>query len=120
VGIAAWGAIFLGRGADKVEQLATGTPAATGERPRELIEAVSSGNLDTALASVPPGARQGVEGAARDGFLSGLNEVFMLGGIFAFAAALIALWLVRERDIEREPLELEAPHVEREPELEPA
>jgi EmrB/QacA subfamily drug resistance transporter len=122
VGIAAWGAIFLGRGAEKIEQLAAGTPAATGERPRQLIEAVSSGNLDTALGAVPPGARQGVAGAARDGFLSGLNELFLLGGIFAFAAALVALWLVRERDIEREPVELEAPQVERqlEPELEAA
>ena len=120
VGIAAWGAIFLGRGAEKVEQLAAGTPAATGERPRQLIEAVSSGNLDTALASVPPGARQNVAGAARDGFLSGLNEIFLLGGILAFAAALVALWLVRERDIEREPAEFEAPHVKRELELEAA
>jgi hypothetical protein len=120
VGIAAWGAIFLGRGAEKVEQVAASTPAATGERPRQLIEAVSSGNLDTALGSVPPGARQGVADAARDGFLSGLNEVFLLGGIFAFAAALAALWLVRERDIDREPMEVEAPHVERELELEAA
>jgi EmrB/QacA subfamily drug resistance transporter len=112
VGIAAWGAIFLGRGAEKVEQLAAGTPAATGERPRQLVEAVSSGNLDSALASVPPGARQSVSGAARDGFLSGLNEIFLLGGVLAFAAALVALWLVRERDIEREPVELEAPQME--------
>jgi EmrB/QacA subfamily drug resistance transporter len=120
VGIAAWGAIFLGRGAEKVEQLAAGTPAATGERPRQLVEAVSSGNLDTALASVPPGSRQGVADAARDGFLSGLNEVFMLGGILAFAAALFALWLVRERDIEREPVEMEAAQSARELELEAA
>ena len=120
VGIAAWGAIFLGRGAEKVEQLAAGTPAATGERPRQLVEAVSSGNLDSALATVPPGARQSVAGAARDGFLSGLNEIFLLGGILAFAAAVVALWLVRERDIEREPVELEAPRVERELELEAA
>jgi EmrB/QacA subfamily drug resistance transporter len=120
VGIAAWGAIFLGRGAEKVEQLAAGTPAATGERPRQLVEAVSSGNLDTALASVPPGSRQGVSDAARDGFLSGLNEIFMLGGILAFAAALFALWLVRERDIERGPVEMEAPQSARELELEAA
>ena len=120
VGIAAWGAIFLGRGAEKVEQVAAGTPAATGERPRQLIEAVSSGNLDTAVASVPPGAREGVAGAARDGFLSGLNEILLLGGIMSFAAALAALWLVRERDIEREPAEIEAPHLERELEPEPA
>jgi EmrB/QacA subfamily drug resistance transporter len=120
VGIAAWGAIFLGRGAEKVEQVAAGTPAATGERPRQLIEAVSSGNLDTAVASVPPGAREGVARAARDGFLSGFNEILLLGGIMSFAAALVALWLVRERDIDREPAEIEASHLERELEPEPA
>src|SRR5213078_5191683 len=37
VGVAAWGAIFLGRGADKVSTLAAGTPAAHGDHPRQLI-----------------------------------------------------------------------------------
>jgi EmrB/QacA subfamily drug resistance transporter len=121
IGIAAWGAIFLGRGAAKVEELAAGTPAATGERPRQLVEAVSSGNLDEAVASVPAGSRESVADAAREGFLSGLNEVLMLGGILSIAGALVALWLVRERDIERaEPVELHAPHLELEPEPEPA
>ena len=107
VGIAAWGAIFLSRGASEVKELAAGTPAASGSRPRELIEATSSGNLDGALASVPPGARETVSDAAGQGLIAGLNEIFMLGGILSLAAALVALWLVRERDIEREePIEL--------------
>src|ERR687896_703587 len=59
VGIAAWGGIFLGRGAARVEEVAAGTPAATGERPRQLVEAVSSDNLDEALAAVPPWLRSG-------------------------------------------------------------
>src|SRR5215208_783656 len=101
IGIAAWGAIFLGRGAAKVEELASGTTAASGDRPRELIEAVSSGNLDGALASVPPGSRETVADAARQGFLSGINDILMLGGILSIAGAIAALWLVRERDIER-------------------
>jgi hypothetical protein len=105
VGIAVWGAIFVGRGADKVEELAAGTPAATGERPRQLVEAASSGNLDQALASVPPGARQAASNAAREGFLTGLNDVLMLGALVSLAGAALALWLVRERDIEREPEE---------------
>jgi hypothetical protein len=76
------------------------------------VEAVSSGNLDSALASVPPGARSGAANAARDGFLSGINEIFMLGGILSIAGALLALWLIRERDIEREaPIELEPAYV---------
>jgi MFS family permease len=114
VGIAAWGAIFLSRGSSKVEELAAGTPAATGERPRQLIEAASSGNLDTALRSVPAGARDTVSSAAGQGFVSGLNDLFMFGGILALASALVALWLVRERDIEREPVEIHAPRLDRE------
>src|ERR671925_4178 len=60
VGIAVWGAIFVGRGADKVAELTAGTPAASGDRPRELVEAASSGNLHDALAAVPPDARPGI------------------------------------------------------------
>jgi EmrB/QacA subfamily drug resistance transporter len=121
IGIAAWGAIFLGRGASEVEQVAAGTPAATGERPRQLVEAVSSGNLDEALTAVPPGSRDQVATAANEGFLAGLNDILMLGGILAIAGAVVALWLVRERDIERgEPIEVEAPHIGREALPEPA
>jgi hypothetical protein len=112
VGIAAWGAIFLSRGASEVEQLAAGTPAATGERPRQLIEAASSGNLDTATASIPAGTRETVVDAAGQGFISGLNDIIMLGGIVSLVAAVAALWLVRERDIEREaPIELPEPPI---------
>jgi hypothetical protein len=108
IGIAAWGAIFLGRGASKVSELAVGTPAAEGARPRELVEAVSSGHIDQAAAAAPPGARAGIVDSAREGFLAGFNDIVMLGGILAIAGALVALWLIREDDIEREtPIEVE-------------
>ena len=117
VGIAVWGAIFVGRGADKVAELTAGTPAATGDRPRQLVEAASSGSLHQALASVPPGARQGLSNAAREGFLAGLNDVLVLGGLLSFAGAVLALWLVREREIEREPIDSERePETDRVPE----
>jgi EmrB/QacA subfamily drug resistance transporter len=108
VGIAVWGAIFVGRGADKVGELVAGTPAASGDRPRELVEAASSGNLDQALAAVPPESRGTVADAAGQGFLTGLNDVLTLGALLCFAGAALALWLVRESEIEREPLEPEA------------
>jgi EmrB/QacA subfamily drug resistance transporter len=107
VGIAVLGAIFVGRGADRVSELAAGTPAAAGDRPRELVEAASSGNLDQALATVPPEAQQAVASAAGEGFLTGLNDVLVIGAVLSFAGAILALWLVREREIEREPLEPE-------------
>ena len=103
VGVAAWGAIVLARGADKISSVAAGTPAATGGRPRQLIEAASGGQLQAALRAVPRGARGLVATATRDGFLSGLNTVLVLGSALAFAGALLALWLVREHEIEREP-----------------
>jgi MFS family permease len=54
VGVAVWGAIFVGRGADKVGALAAGTPAADGDHPRRLVEAASSGDLGQALSGLPP------------------------------------------------------------------
>jgi EmrB/QacA subfamily drug resistance transporter len=107
VGVAAWGAIFLGRGADKVSELVAGTPAAVGDRPRALIEAASSGNLDGAVAAVPAGSRVAVTDAAREGFLAGMNDILVLGALLSFAGAIAALWLVREGEIEREPVEAE-------------
>jgi EmrB/QacA subfamily drug resistance transporter len=101
VGIAAWGAIFTARGAGKVGSLA---PAAR-THGRQLVEAVSAGRLHDAVAALPAGARGVVAHAARQGFLSGLNEVLLLGGGLAVLGAIAATLLVREREIEREPLE---------------
>jgi Major Facilitator Superfamily len=104
MGIAVWGAILVGRGADKVAELTAGTPAAIGERPRELVEAASSGNLDQALATASPQAQQVVANAAGEGFLTGLNAVLTLAALLSFAGALLALWLVRARTLEGPPL----------------
>ena len=120
VGIAAWGALFLGRGADEVSELAAGTPAADGERPRELIEAASSGNLDQALGAIPADAQATVANAAGEGFLAGLNEVLLLGALLSFAGAVVALLLIHEHEIDREPVEVEARHADGDAVPEPA
>jgi len=109
VGIAAWGAILLGRGADRAAELAAGTPAATGEGPRQLVEAASAGNLDSALAALPAGAREAAAHAAREGFLAGLNDVLTLAGGLALAGAVAVAWLLRERDIEGEAPRVSGP-----------
>jgi Na+/melibiose symporter-like transporter len=101
VGIAVWGAILVGHGADKAAELMAGTPAASGEHPRELVEAASSGNLDQALAAI---ARQLAANAASQGFLTGLNAVLTLAALLSFAGAVLALWLVQARTIEGPPL----------------
>src|SRR4051794_22657597 len=103
VGIAAWGALFLGRGEGEVRDVASGTPAAIGSAPRKLVEAASSGNLHQAVGGLPAGSRPGVVHAAREGFLAGFNEILLLGGLLALAGSVLALLLVRESEIDREP-----------------
>jgi EmrB/QacA subfamily drug resistance transporter len=105
VGVAVWGAIFVGQGAAKVSELTAGTATAHGDQPRQLVEAASSGSLHQALAVVPQQAQPVIEHAAREGFLAGFNDVLTLGGLLCLAGAALALWLVREREIERGPIE---------------
>jgi EmrB/QacA subfamily drug resistance transporter len=102
VGIAAWGAIFLGVGASRTESLAGG--AVDHDQARSLVEATSSGALPQAVSGLPQQIQGKVTAAAEQGFLHGLNEILVLGGIVCFVGAALALWLVREREIERETL----------------
>jgi EmrB/QacA subfamily drug resistance transporter len=100
VGIAVWGALFTAHGASK----ANGFGGVAG-RGRELVEAVSAGRLGDVLASAPAAARPALSHAAREGFLAGLNEVLLFGGVLALLGAVAAAALVREREIERAPAE---------------
>jgi MFS family permease len=102
VGIATWGAIFLGAGASKTQEVAGGS--LDGEQARNLVEATSSGALPQAVAGLPAGAQDTARNAAEQGFIHGLNEILVLGALLSFAGAVLALWLVRESDIERETL----------------
>jgi EmrB/QacA subfamily drug resistance transporter len=100
VGIAAWGAIFLGMGASKTQEVAGGT---VGEaEARHLVEATSSGTLPQSLAALPAQAQELTRNAAEQGFLHGLNSILLIGALLSFAGAALALWLVREGEIERE------------------
>jgi len=101
VGIAAWGALFAARGGSEASSL---TPVAHG-RGRQLVEAVSAGRIHQAVSALPADLGHAAVHAARAGFVSGLNEVLVLGGVLALLGALAALALVREHEIERAPIE---------------
>jgi EmrB/QacA subfamily drug resistance transporter len=100
VGIAAWGAVFLGAGASRTQELAGG--AIDGDQARHLVEATSSGALDDALAAAPSQTQDVIRNAAEQGFLHGLNEILLLGAILSLVGSALALFLVQEREIERE------------------
>ena len=87
VGIAALGAVFQGRVESKLgDLLASGPPALQGQAG-ELAPAVSSGNADAAIAAAPPEAQAFLADAAREAFLSGLNEIFLIAGVTALVGA---------------------------------
>jgi hypothetical protein len=100
VGVAALGAVFQGRVESKLgDLLASGPPALQGHAG-ELAPAISSGNTDAAVAAAPPEAQAFLADAARQAFISGLNELFLIGGITALVGAVLSLVLIRARDLQ--------------------
>jgi EmrB/QacA subfamily drug resistance transporter len=100
VGVAALGAVFEGRIQSKLGDLLANGPAALHGRAGELAPAVSSGNTDAAVAAAPPQAQAFLAHAAREAFLSGLNEIFLIAGVTALIGAALSLLLVRARDLQ--------------------
>jgi EmrB/QacA subfamily drug resistance transporter len=95
-GIAGLGAIFQSHVTDKVTKGLAGTPGEA--HASQLAHAVISGASKQAASAVPPQFRGKVVGVAHDAFVSGLNELLIVGAVVAFAGALLALLLVRQRD----------------------
>ena len=105
VGIAAWGALFLGRGADKVAELAAGTPAAERRPP-------AAADRSRLLGQPRPGAELGARGGR--GKPSPTPPARVPRGderdpparraCSRWSASALALLLVREGEIEREEI----------------
>lgn len=90
-GVAAFGALLLSRATDHIT---SSIPAIGHSRASDLAEAVSSGGL-------PAGVPAPVLGAAQEGFVSGLNEVLLLGAGLALVGALLTFVLVRTSDVRK-------------------
>ena len=95
-GIAALGALFQARVESRLDDLVAGTPAAG--RTDELAEAIASGGSREAFAAFPGQARGRLQSAANDAFITGLNDILLVGMGIAIVGALCALVLVRRRD----------------------
>ena len=95
-GIAALGAVFQTRVEDKVISALANTPVA--DRAGEIANGIASGGGQAGLQAVPAGSRSVVEAAAKHAFISGLNELFVIGAIVALVGGLIGLALVRQSD----------------------
>jgi EmrB/QacA subfamily drug resistance transporter len=93
-GVASLGAVFQSQ-VDST--LATLLPKA----PSGLGEAVASSGTRVAAESAPPGQRVEVVHAAKVAFVSGLNEILLIGALVAFAGAALGFLLVRSSDFVR-------------------
>jgi EmrB/QacA subfamily drug resistance transporter len=105
-GIAAFGAIFQARVESRLSELTVHTPAAHEAVTPEAVRQVSTGQAEQVWAPVPTGAQKAIAAALPDSFVSGLNSVFVVASVLAFAGAILAIVLIRGRDFtdEEEPV----------------
>jgi EmrB/QacA subfamily drug resistance transporter len=99
VGIAAYGALFLAQAESKISEATAKVPGLPGGTARHLAEAASTGTLKQAVLAAPPGSRHTLSIAARDGFISGFNEILLIGAGLCVVGAVAALFLIRSRDM---------------------
>ena len=74
-------------GGETFESIVPANGEPIGEFPRSTPE-----DVDRAVA------------AAKEAFVSGLHTIFVVAAVIAFAGSVLALLLVRDRDIEPEPV----------------
>jgi EmrB/QacA subfamily drug resistance transporter len=90
-GVASLGAVFQSQVASKLSSL---LPHA----PHGLAEAVASGGSRAAAAFARPAERPEVVHAAKVAFVSGFNEILLIGSILSFVVAAAGFLLVRQTD----------------------
>jgi EmrB/QacA subfamily drug resistance transporter len=95
-GVASLGAVFQSQVASKLSEVMPNAP-------HGLTEIVSSGGSVAAAKVVGPGQRAEVVHAAKVAFVSGFNEILLIGSILSFVAAAAGFFLVRSRDFVQAP-----------------
>jgi len=90
-GIASLGAVFQSQVGSKLAALLPNAPAS-------LAETVASGGSRAAAGAAPPGQRAEFVHAAKVAFVSGFNEILLIGAILSFLGAALGFALVRQRD----------------------
>jgi hypothetical protein len=95
-GIAALGAVFQARVESKLMDALAGTPGAG--RSDQLAEAITSGGSQQAIQGAPPQFQGRITEAANEAFISGFNDILLLGVGIAIVGSISAVLLIRRRD----------------------
>jgi EmrB/QacA subfamily drug resistance transporter len=99
-GVAALGAVFQSRVDSTLSALLPNAPPG-------LAEMVSSGGSRAAAGAAPPGQRAEFVHAAKVAFVSGFNEIILIGAILSFVGAAAGFAFVRQRDFVQAKTEME-------------
>jgi MFS family permease len=91
-GVAGLGAIFQSQVSSKLAEIA---PPHT---PSSFSDAVSSGGIQAAVQAAPPSEQAQLTTAAHQAFISGFNEILLVGAIVALVGAVAGFTLVRSSD----------------------
>jgi EmrB/QacA subfamily drug resistance transporter len=95
-GIAVLGTVFASRLRTVVVAHLSATPL--GPRAHVIAGGIGSGNTAQTLAGIPSPLRGLAAGAARLGFVDGLNVILLVGAIVSIGAAGLTFALIRQRD----------------------
>ena len=95
-GVAALGSILASSIRDSVVSGLAQTPLA--DHSHRIALEVSTGHTAHAIAAAPAAARAQLGAVSQSSFVDGLNLILLIGAAIAFAAAALALALIRQRD----------------------
>jgi EmrB/QacA subfamily drug resistance transporter len=95
-GVAALGSILASQADSTVVSHLANTPLAG--QAHALAASVSNGSVLQAVATVPAHLRGVAAGAAKAGFVDGINVVLLIGAVVSFVAAVLTFVLIRQRD----------------------
>jgi hypothetical protein len=100
-GIAGLGAVFSHAVRTKIVSLLSSAPHVSTAATHALASGVAQGSgVRGGLARLPAEARPVAAHAVRAGFVTGLNEVFLIGAILTLISAVLTTVLIRSRDFE--------------------
>ncbi len=95
-GVAALGSILASQADSTVVSHLANTPLAG--QAHALAASVSNGSVLQAIATVPAHLRGVAAGAAKAGFIDGINVVLLIGAVISLVAAVLTFVLIRQRD----------------------
>src|ERR1700759_5782858 len=99
-GIAGLGSLFSHTVRTHVIALLAGSPVSPAAAQRIASNVAQGSGAAGGLAGLPAQARPAAIHAVRTAFVTGLNEIFLIGAILSLVAAVLTLFLIRSRDFE--------------------